>query len=79
MPKLNGTGPNGQGPKTGRGQGACANGKRGLAGTGYGCKNGRCFSGDKSELALLEYREKELEKELVLVREEKAALINLEK
>lgn len=36
MPKLDGTGPRGQGPKTGRGMGNCSDAGRGL-GRGPGC------------------------------------------
>jgi len=75
MSKLNGTGPMGQGPKTGRGMGNCEGG----AGRGFGCNNGyafgsRRFISDKNELTSLEYKEKVLEEELAVIREEKVAL-----
>jgi len=75
MPKLDRTGPNRQGPKTGRGMGNCEGG----AGKSYGCRNGyafgsRRFISDKNELVSLEYKEKALEEELAVIREEKAAL-----
>ena len=36
MPYRNGTGPNGQGPMTGRGMGPCAGGARAMGGRGMG-------------------------------------------
>ncbi len=80
MPRLDGTGPNGMGQKTGRGMGNCVGGAGiGGGGRGYGCRNGngfnsRRFISDKNELASLEYKEKALEEELAIIREEKEAL-----
>lgn len=75
MPKLDGTGPNGQGPGTGRGFGGCrggmARGYAGCCGQGFGFR--RYFSA-KNELAALEEDEKLLEDQLAMVKEEKAAL-----
>ena len=68
MPNLNGTGPQGQGQRTGRGLGPCGAGMR--CG-GYGCRR---FISPKNELAALEEEEKALQQELEIIREEKAAL-----
>jgi len=40
MPYKNGTGPNGQGPMTGRGMGPCAGDARAMGGRGMGRGNG---------------------------------------
>ena len=74
MPNLDGTGPMGQGPKTGRGMGlgwGCCGGCR--CGRGFGFRR---FFSPKNELADLEEQEKMLEEELDVVREEKSALVN---
>lgn len=75
MPRLNGTGPMGQGAGTGRGLGPCGGGMR----RGRGCWGGygygfRRFISPKNELAALEDEEKILKEELAAVKEEKAAL-----
>lgn len=75
MPKFDGTGPMGAGPRTGRGLGPCGGGMR----RGWGCWGGygygfRRFISPKNELTTLEDEEKMLEEELALIREEKAAL-----
>lgn len=74
MPRLDGTGPMGYGPRTGRGFGPCGGGMR----RGFGCWGGygygRRFISPKNELAALEDEEKMLEKELAEIREEKASL-----
>jgi len=75
MPKLDGTGPMGQGAGTGRGLGHCGAGMR----RGWGCRGGygfgfRRFISPKNELAALEDEEKMLKEELVAVKEEKSAL-----
>ncbi len=81
MPKLDGTGPRGQGPRTGRGLGFCGGG----LGRGYGCCIGgrgfgfRRFFSSKNELAALEEEERILEEELIALREEKDALKNEQK
>lgn len=80
MSKLNGAGPNEQGSRTGRGMGNCEGG----VGRAYGCRRGyalgsRRFISDKNELASLEYQEKALEEELIVIREEKKALQAQEK
>ncbi len=78
MPRLNGTGPMGQGPRTGRGFGSCGHG---MGRGGYGC--GNCYGGGynsqrfispKNELIVLEDEEKILEEQLSIIREEKKAL-----
>ena len=75
MPRLDRTGPMGQGPRTGRGLGPCGGGMR----QGWGCQGGygfgfRRFASPKNELSALEDEEKMLEEELQAIREEKAAL-----
>ena len=75
MPRLNGTGPMGQGVRTGRGLGRCGNGM----GIGYGCRNGygfRRFISPKNELQALEDEEKMLLEELEIIKAEKQALKN---
>jgi hypothetical protein len=74
MPNLDGTGPNGQGPRTGRGMGRgwrCCGGYRCRRSLGFG----RFFS-RKNNLATLEEQEKMLVEELNAIREEKASLAN---
>ncbi len=63
MPRFDGTGPAGCGPSYGRGMGFC--GRR---------SQRRCFFSPKNELAALEAEERELERELETVREERSAL-----
>lgn len=74
MPRFDGTGPQGQGPRTGRGMGPCGRGLgwgRGLwSGRGHGFRG----ASPKNELTALENEEKVLEEELAAVREEKAVL-----
>jgi len=79
MPKLDKTGPIGQGPRTGRGFGPCGGGMR----RGWGCWGGgfglRRFASPKNELIALKDEEKMLEEELSAIREEKAALESQQK
>jgi len=78
MPKLNGTGPTGQGAGTGRGLGPCGGGMR----LGRGCRSGfgfRRFVSPKNELLALEGEEKILEEELAAVKKEKASLKDQQK
>lgn len=80
MPRLDKTGPMGQGPATGRGLGPCGIGLR----RGWGCWGGfgyglRRFISPKNELAALEEEEKMLEGELAAIREEKTALKSQQK
>ncbi len=77
MPRLDRTGPMGQGPRTGRGLGPCGLGLR----RGWGCWGGygRRFISPKNELAALEDEEKILEEELAAVREEKTVLLKDQK
>ena len=73
MPKLDGTGPMGQGAGTGRGMGPCGAGMR----MGWGCRGGygrRRFISPKNELSALEDEEKMLLEELEVVKAEKEAL-----
>jgi hypothetical protein len=75
MPKLDGTGPMGQGAGTGRGIGPCGAG----SGMGRNCWGGygfgrRRFISPKNELSALENEEKMLEEELSAVKEEKSSL-----
>jgi len=67
MPNLNGTGPQGQGPQTGWGRGPCGQGFR--QGFGRGCGMRRRFT-KKEELVMLGEEEKELEAELLAVKEQ---------
>lgn len=79
MPRFDGTGPLGQGPRTGRGLGPCGGVRRGFGcwgGYGYGFRR---FISPKNELAALEDEEKMLEEELAAIREEKAALKDQQK
>jgi hypothetical protein len=72
MPRFNGTGPEGQGPKTGRGMGPCGEGKsRGrLFGRGFGRGFGwRRFFTRSEEQGGLEQEKKDLENELKAVKE----------
>jgi len=69
MPRMDQTGPLGQGPRTGRGMGRCA----GL-GMGYGYGLGRTFFSPKNQLRALEEQEQMLVEELETIREEKRAL-----
>jgi hypothetical protein len=61
MPRFDGTGPMGFGPRTGRGFGLC----------GYG---GRRYSSPRNELSALAEEIKMLEEEIAVLREEKEAL-----
>ena len=74
MPRRDGTGPAGQGPKTGWGFGPCGGGMR----RGWGCWSGgfrtRRFASPKDEVAALDYEEKMFEEGLSAIREEKATL-----
>lgn len=81
MPKINGTGPMGQGPMTGRGMGPCGGG---MNRRGRGCRQkfsfarfGRLFSSSKNQLQVLEDEEKILLEELEAIRTEKEALKDL--
>jgi len=65
MPRFDGTGPLGYGPRTGFGFGPC--------GRGFGFYPGRYVS-SKSRLAALEEEEAILKEELDAIREEKAEL-----
>ncbi|MFA4999805.1 MAG: DUF5320 domain-containing protein [Patescibacteria group bacterium] len=81
MPRMNGTGPLGQGPMTGRGLGNCAGAQksasssrgRGLGrGCGRGCgRGGRFFGGQPLSL---EDEEKMLSEELEAIKAERASL-----
>jgi len=78
MPKLNGTGPMGQGAETGRGLGFCWGGMK----LDRGCRGGfsfRRFISPKNELLALEDEEKILEEELAAVKKEKAVLKDRQK
>ncbi|HNZ86633.1 MAG TPA: DUF5320 domain-containing protein [bacterium] len=75
MPKLNGTGPMGQGVGTGRGMGNCFS--RGMRRFHtYRCGCGRRFISPKNELQALEDEEKMLLEELEIIKAEKQALEN---
>jgi hypothetical protein len=78
MPRFNGTGPIGQGPRTGRGFGPCGGGMR--RGWGYWGGYGlRRFISPRNELAALKDEEKMLEEELAAIKKEKAALKDQQK
>ncbi len=75
MPQLNGTGPMGAGPGTGRGFGPCGaqNGRGrgfGQGGCGRGFGAGRRFYASSNNLASLQESEKFLSDELKAVQEE---------
>lgn len=77
MPRLNGTGPMGYGPKTGRGLGNCGNG-RGW-GNGFGCGFGRFWRfgnkvSAKEEKEILEQDVEVLQEELKAVKERLSGL-----
>ena len=80
MPGFDGTGPQGMGPRTGRGMGPCGGGYGygGGFGRGFGRRGGgfgwRRFASPKNELQDLEAEEKILEEELAAIREQKASL-----
>jgi hypothetical protein len=78
MPNLDGTGPNGQGSRTGRGMGPCSSMGKGCCNWGGGCFFQRFFS-SKDELSVLEDEEKNLEERLSIIRQKKATLINTKK
>ena len=70
MPRFNGMGPFGAGPRTGRGLGPCGRGM------GYGCGAGyeRRFYTKVEESELLKEEEAELENELKAVKERLAEI-----
>lgn len=78
MPKLDGTGPRGQGAGTGRGMGNCGfNDMVIYRGMGLGCRGGygrRRFISPKNELSALELEEQALKEELEIIKSEKEAL-----
>ena len=73
MPRFDGTGPLGQGPRTGWRRGPCGLGLRRNWGNGFG-RGFRRFWTKKDELSALEEEEKNLEEELKTVQKEKEAL-----
>ena len=76
MPRLNGMGPMGQGPMTGRGMGNCGGGMRRGSRFGFGCRR---FISPKNEIASLDEQEKMLKEELAIIQEEKKAIADQEK
>ncbi len=73
MPKFDGTGPSGQGPRTGRGMGPCGGGMSWSR--GYDHKLCRRFYTKKEESEMLEdEEEKALEEELKAVKERLAEI-----
>ncbi|MFA5127135.1 MAG: DUF5320 domain-containing protein [Patescibacteria group bacterium] len=77
MARMDGTGPMGQGPMTGRGMGPCGGGIRAGwcgRGQGRGVGFGRFFRSPKNQLQALEDEEKMLLKELEAVKAEKESL-----
>jgi len=69
MPRVDGTGPMGQGPRTGRGMGPCGGGMG--YGRGFG---GRNFYTRKEEMEMLKDEQTDLENELKAVKEKIAEL-----
>lgn len=78
MPRFDGTGPMGQGPRSGWGRGPCGYGMRRRRG-GWGRFGFRRFASPQNELTALEEEEKMLEEELEIIRKEKKALKDQEK
>jgi len=76
MPNMNGTGPQGQGPMTGRGLGPCGGGMRRGCGRGFGRGFGRGrFALGTEQVTLTKDQEKKvLEAELVEIEAEKAEI-----
>lgn len=77
MPKFDGTGPQGQGPRTGRGFGPCGGGMGCGGGLGRGFGQGfgrRQFFTKKEEAEVLEDELKDLENEIQAVKERLAEL-----
>jgi len=75
MPKLDGTGPMGQGSGSGRGMGSCGNGigiRRGCCGRNE--QGRRRFISSKNGLTALEDKEKMLLEDLEAIKAEKEAL-----
>ena len=73
MPRMDGTGPMGAGPMTGRGLGPCGGGmRRGRCGRAWGF--GASFYSPKNQLQFLEDEEKMLTEELEAIKAEKEAL-----
>jgi hypothetical protein len=78
MPNFDGTGPNGQGSMTGRGQGPCARRGAGMGRGGFARGMGRCFAGFfgrgqaySNEPYALEDEEKDLKARLKEIEEMK--------
>jgi len=70
MPKFDGTGPCGNGPKSGRGLGPCREKNCNEEQKGQGLGRGRNFCGSHcSEIELLKERIQELENQLMLTKE----------
>ena len=75
MPRMNGTGPMGQGAMTGRGRGNCQSGERMFwCGRRLGANSRRASSSPKDQLAILEEEDKMLTEELEAIKAEKKAL-----
>ena len=74
MPRFDGTGPLGQGPRTGRGMGYCGGGRGMGWGRGYGCGYGRMFYTKKEESEMLKDEATALEEELKAVKERLAEI-----
>ncbi|MBN1585511.1 DUF5320 domain-containing protein [Candidatus Uhrbacteria bacterium] len=72
MPRMNGTGPNGQGPMTGRGQGPCNGGRPvGRCGRVGGFGFGRGFGFRADSRQSLDEEEQALRNRLEAIREER--------
>ncbi len=67
MPRFDGTGPMGQGPRTGRGMGNCPGGMG--YNSGYGQERCRRFFSKKEEVELLKEEAEILEQDLKAIKE----------
>jgi len=71
MPRMDSTGPMGQGPMSGRGMGRCGGQTvQGLCGRSGGYGIGRRFYSPRNELAALQENEQYLKDELEIIQEE---------
>ncbi|MFA7088329.1 MAG: DUF5320 domain-containing protein [Patescibacteria group bacterium] len=75
MPRMNGTGPAGQGPMTGRGRGNCQNGERKFwcgRRFGFGFKNASLST--EEQITALDEEEKIINEELKAIKDQKELL-----
>jgi len=74
MPKYDGTGPQGMGPKTGRGLGPCGGGMGWKNGCGMGMNRGYFSLTGNERIAMLKEQAKYLKEDLETVEKEIASL-----